>query len=202
MSEISFCKRDLHTYGDGKPRGQVQNWLLSITKYQRPWDWELSAFPANRERQEITWAGPCRQVCGLRVTFVRLVHAPEVSDLTQGFLHPTTSQCHCLRRMRLFRTFLLIDYRILLSKKRNFEDNISAKIEGSGWMNTNVAAVSYLPRILIPRCGQTGNVKPLTANRSLSFAVKWPNLDLKVSIITKEPISNSKLAPTCKSLVM
>ena len=39
-------------------------------------------------------------------------------------------------------------------------------------MNTNVAAASYLLRILIPRCGQTGNVKPLTANRSLSFAVK------------------------------
>ena len=30
--------------------------------------------------------------------------------------------------------------------------------------------------------GQTGNVKPLTANRNLSFAV---NLDLKVSIIIK-----------------
>ena len=26
-----------------------------------------------------------------------------------------------------------------------------------------------------------GNVKSLTPNRSLSFAVKWPNLDLKVS---------------------
>ena len=28
------------------------------------------------------------------------------------------------------------------------------------------------PRILSPKYGQTGNVKPLTANRSLSFAVK------------------------------
>ena len=37
-------------------------------------------------------------------------------------------------------------------------------------------------RILSPKYGQTGNVKPLTANRSLPFAVKWPNLDLKVSI--------------------
>ena len=36
------------------------------------------------------------------------------------------------------------------------------------------------PRILSPKYGQTGNVKPLTANRSLSFAVKWPNHDLKV----------------------
>ena len=48
-------------------------------------------------------------------------------------------------------------------------------------MNTNVAAASYHPRILSPKYGQTGNVKPLTANRSLSFAVKWPILDLKVS---------------------
>ena len=32
-----------------------------------------------------------------------------------------------------------------------------------------------------PKYGQTGNVKPLTANRSLSFAIKWPNLDPKVS---------------------
>ena len=30
--------------------------------------------------------GPSRQVCGLRLTFVRLDHAP------QGFLHPKTSQ--------------------------------------------------------------------------------------------------------------
>ena len=49
-------------------------------------------------------------------------------------------------------------------------------------MKTNVAAASYHSRILSPKYGQTGNVKPLTANRSLSFAVKWPNLDLKDSI--------------------
>ena len=54
-------------------------------------------------------------------------------------------------------------------------------------MNTNIAAASYHPRILSPKYGQTGNVKPLTANRrSLSFAVKWPNLDLKVSIVMNE----------------
>ena len=47
---------------------------------------------------------------------------------------------------------------------------------------TNMAAASYHLRILSPKYGQMGNVKPLTANRSLSFAVKWPNLDLKVSI--------------------
>ena len=44
-----------------------------------------------------------------------------------------------------------------------------------------MAAASHHPRILSPKYWQTGNVKPLTANGSLSFAVKWPNLDLKVS---------------------
>ena len=54
-------------------------------------------------------------------------------------------------------------------------------------MKTNMAAASYHPRIVSPKYGQTGNVKPLTANRrSLSFAVKWPNLDLKVSIVMNE----------------
>ena len=45
-----------------------------------------------------------------------------------------------------------------------------------------MAAASYYPRILIPKYEQTDNVKPLTANRGLQFAVGWPNLDLKVSI--------------------
>ena len=80
-----------------------------------------------------------------------------------------------------FERFLLIDYRILFQKNVIFEDNFSDKIEVSGWMNTNMAAASYHPRILSSKYGQTGNVKPLTANHSLSFAVKWPNLDLKVS---------------------
>ena len=35
-----------------------------------------------------------------------------------------------------------------------------------------MAAASYHPGILIPKYGQTGNVKPLTANRGLSFEVK------------------------------
>ena len=63
--------------------------------------------------------------------------------------------------------FLLIDHRILFEKKSNFEDTFSAKIEVSGWMKTNMTAASYHSRILSP---------------SLTFAVKWPNLDLKVSI--------------------
>ena len=52
-------------------------------------------------------------------------------------------------------------------------------------MKTSMAACCSLvmrPRILSPKCGQTANVKPLTANRGLPFAVRWPNLDLKVSI--------------------
>ena len=48
-----------------------------------------------------------------------------------------------------------------------------------------MAAASYHPRILIPKYEQTDNVKPLTANRGLQFAVGWPNLDLKVSIVTQ-----------------
>ena len=37
------------------------------------------------------------------------------------------------------------------------------------------------PGILSPKYGQMCNVKPLTANHSLSFSVKSPNLNLKVS---------------------
>ena len=44
-----------------------------------------------------------------------------------------------------------------------------------------MAVASYHPRILIPKYGQTDHVKPLTANPGLSFAVRWPNLDFKVS---------------------
>ena len=42
-----------------------------------------------------------------------------------------------------------------------------------------MAAASYRARILIPKYGQTDNVKPaLAANCGLRFAVRWPNLDL------------------------
>ena len=93
------------------------------------------------------------------------------------FLHPKTSQTYVWEEIRLFRTLLLNDCRILFQKNVIFEDSFSAKIEVSGWMKTNMAAASYHPRILSPKYGQTGKVKPLTAKRSLSFAVKWPNLD-------------------------
>ena len=51
-------------------------------------------------------------------------------------------------------------------------------------MNENKHGSRELPpaNLKSQNYGQTGNVKPLTTNRSLSFAVKWPNLDLKVSI--------------------
>ena len=39
-------------------------------------------------------------------------------------------------------------------------------------MKTNMAAASYHPRILSPKYEHSGNVKPLTVNRSLLFAVK------------------------------
>ena len=39
-------------------------------------------------------------------------------------------------------------------------------------MKTNMAAASYHPRILSPKYEHPGNVKPLTVNRSLLFAVK------------------------------
>ena len=42
-------------------------------------------------------------------------------------------------------------------------------------------ATSYHPRILSPKYGQTANVKLPSADRVLLFAVKWPNLDFKVS---------------------
>ena len=39
-----------------------------------------------------------------------------------------------------------------------------------------MGAASYHTPILIPKYGQTDNVKPLTANRGLPFALRWPNL--------------------------
>ena len=84
------------------------------------------------------------------------------------------------KKYDFFKLFCLLIIEFYF-KKRNFKDNFSAKIEVSGWMNTNMAAASYHPRILSSKYGQTGNVKPLTANHSLSFTVTWPNLDLKVS---------------------
>ena len=74
-------------------------------------------------------------------------------------------------------------------------------------MKTNMAAASYHPRILSPKYGQTGNVKPLTVNRSLLFAVKWPDLDLKVSNLSIKSVKlaslvNSRQTPEYKRHVL
>ena len=44
-----------------------------------------------------------------------------------------------------------------------------------------MAAASYHARILSPKYGQTPNVKRLTTNRCLPFAVRLQTLDLRVS---------------------
>ena len=62
-------------------------------------------------------------------------------------------------------------------------------------MKTNVAAASYHPRILIPKYGQTDNVKPLTANRGLLFAVK-PGFHLPISISTSTCVLQVKSGST------
>ena len=38
----------------------------------------ILTFPANHKLREVTWPVPCRQVCGLMFTFVRLDHALEL----------------------------------------------------------------------------------------------------------------------------
>ena len=100
--------------------------------------------PANRERQEVMWSGPWRQVCGLRFTFVRLDHAAEVSDILKGFLHPKTLEFHVCEEIQLFTTLLLILISNSISKKRNFEDNFSAK-NRSKRMNENKHGSRELP---------------------------------------------------------
>ena len=49
-------------------------------------------------------------------------------------------------------------------------------------MNEDKHCSRELPHANLKTQMQTGSMKPLTANHSLLFAVKWPNLDLKVSI--------------------
>ena len=74
-------------------------------------------------------------------------------------------------------------------------------------MKTNMAAASYHPRILSPKYEHPGNVKPLTVNRSLLFAVKWPDLDLKVSNLSIKSVKlaslvNSRQTPEYKRHVL
>ena len=113
------------------------------------------------------------QVCSLRFTFVQLDHALEVGDLPQGFfLHPITSQSHIWEKTLLLELFCLSAMEFFL---RNviFKDNFSAKIK-------------------VNEYGQASNVEPHIASRGLSFAVTWPHLDLKVSIIVKTSRDTSK----------
>ena len=99
---------------------------------------------------------------------------------TAKFLHPKTSQSQVWEEILLFRTLSFINYRTLFNRNVNLKTIFSAKIEVSGRMKKNLAAASYHQRILSPKYGETGNVKPLSANRSLPFVVKLPNLYLKV----------------------
>ena len=59
-------------------------------------------------------------------------------------------------------------------------------------MNTKMGAARYHLGILSPKYGQASNVEPHIASRGLSFAVTWPHLDLKVSIIVKTSRDTSK----------
>ena len=59
-------------------------------------------------------------------------------------------------------------------------------------MNTNMEAARYHLGILSPKYGQASNVEPHIARRGLLFAVRWPNLDLKVFIIVKTSRNTSK----------
>ena len=110
------------------------------------------------------------------------VHVCTARPRSRGKWFTATFFCNLKHHNPTFELFclLIIEFDF---KKRNCEDNFSAKIEVSGWMKRSMAAASHHPLISSPKYGQTGNVKPLTANHSLPFAVKWPNLDLKVSIV-------------------
>ena len=76
ITRPSFCRK-------------LQNKLrVFAARFTVAWDRGFSAFPANRQRQEVSWPRPCRRLCGLRFAFVWLDLALEVSDLQQGFPHP------------------------------------------------------------------------------------------------------------------
>ena len=140
-------------------------------------------------RSHVTSA--CCQVCGLRFTFVRLDHALKAGDLPQGFLHPTTSQSHIWEKTLLLELFWLSVMEFFL-RNAIFKDNFSAEIKVNEWMNTNMEAARYHLGILSPKYGQASNVEPHIARRGLLFAVRWPNLDLKVFIIVKTSRNTSK----------
>ena len=107
------------------------------------------------------------------------------------FLHPTTSQSHIWEKTLLLELFWLSVMEFFL---RNviFKDNFSANIKVNEWMNTNMEVARYHLGILSPKHGQASNVEQHLARRGLPFAVRWPHLDLKVSIIVKTSRDTSK----------
>ena len=100
------------------------------------------------------------------------------------FLHPTTSQSHIWEKTLLLELFCLSVMEFFLGNAI-FKDNFSAKIKVNEWTNTKMEAARYHLGILSPKYGQASNVEPHIASRGLSFAVRWPHLDLQVSIIAK-----------------
>ena len=93
----SFCRK-------------LQNKLhIFVARFTVASDWGFLAFPANRERQEVSWPRPCRWVCCSRFAFVWPDLALAVSDLQQGFLHPKKSQSQVWEEILLLRTLLLIN---------------------------------------------------------------------------------------------
>ena len=102
------------------------------------------------------WPVPCRQVCCLRVAFLRLDHVLEVIDLPQIFLHSKTPQSKVWEKILLLRS--LLNY---FSLKRNFEADFSVKIEVNKWMKTCKHGSCKLPPAN-PTYWQMGNLKPRT----------------------------------------
>ena len=138
------------------------------------------ALPENRKHQEVTWPVPCCQVCSLMFTFVWLDHTLRVSDLQRGVFSFKHNDPMFERIYYFSESFCLEITSNSFSYKSNFEVDFSAWIGVNEWIKTNMAASSYHLWILSPKYGQTGSEETLTENHGLPFAVRWPNLDLKV----------------------
>ena len=138
------------------------------------------AFPENRKHQEVTWPVPCCQVCSLMFTFVWLDRALRVSYLQRGvfsFIHNDPMFERIYYFSEPFRLEIISNS---FSYMSNFQVDFSAWIGVNEWIKTHMAASSYHLWILSPKYGHTGNEEMLTENHGLPFAVRWPNLDLKV----------------------
>ena len=59
-------------------------------------------------------------------------------------------------------------------------DPLDARLYPWKFQESSLASLNLLlSGTVSPKCGQTGDVKPLTTNRSLSYAVKWPTWILR-----------------------